>query len=72
MQLKCIIGASTDAATLINVAQHSYFNLGGHGSGTILDHHLHINGCVWGIGSRLDIRTWICVFIGAILDLCCG
>lgn len=28
--------------TLINLAQHSYWNLGGHSSGTILNHRVQI------------------------------
>ena len=35
---------AADAATPINLAQHSYFNLGGHASGTVLDHELTIHG----------------------------
>lgn len=34
--------ATTDAPTLVNLVHHSYWNLGGHASGTILDHHLSI------------------------------
>ena len=32
--------ATTDAPTLVNMAHHTYWNLGGHGSGTIRDHEL--------------------------------
>jgi len=39
-QLRVAMRATTDATTLVNMAQHSYFNLGGEGEGTILDHEL--------------------------------
>ncbi len=34
------MGAVTDATTIVNMAHHSYWNLAGHGSGTIDDHEL--------------------------------
>jgi aldose 1-epimerase len=39
-ELKVEMEAATDRTTLVNMAHHSYWNLAGHDSGTILDHEL--------------------------------
>lgn len=41
--LAVTLKATTDAPTLCNLAQHSYFNLDDGGSGDILDHRLMLN-----------------------------
>jgi len=42
-ELKIEITAVTDAPTPVNLANHSYWNLAGHGSGDILGHELCLN-----------------------------
>lgn len=39
-QLRITMRATTDRTTLVNMAHHSYFNLGGEASGTIYEHEL--------------------------------
>ncbi|GBF97855.1 aldose 1-epimerase [Raphidocelis subcapitata] len=42
-ELRTTITATTDQATPVNIAQHTYFNLAGHDSGTVLDHSVMVN-----------------------------
>jgi aldose 1-epimerase len=42
-ELKVDMEATTDKTTLVNMAHHSYWNLGGSNSGTILDHELTLH-----------------------------
>ena len=44
-RLQVIMEATTDAATPLNLAQHTYFNLNGEANGTVLDHILQLNAC---------------------------
>ncbi len=42
-ELRITFTAECDAPTVVNLTNHVYFNLDGHGSGTVLDHVLRLN-----------------------------
>jgi aldose 1-epimerase len=43
-QLTITYGATTDAPTIVNLSNHTYWNLGGEGSGSVMDEQLTIPG----------------------------
>jgi aldose 1-epimerase len=52
-ELKVEMQASSDRATLVNMAHHGYWNLGGHDAGTILDHELTLHADQYTPGSPI-------------------
>ena len=45
--LTITMSAKTSAATVVNLTNHSYFNLDGHDSGSVLNHTLWLKGARW-------------------------
>lgn len=56
-RLRVEMKATSDAPTPLNLAQHSYFNLGGHASGDILDHILQLEATHWTPVNDVQIPT---------------
>jgi aldose 1-epimerase len=52
-ELRVEMQATTDKATLVNMAHHSYWNLAGHDAGTILDHELTLHADQYTPGSPM-------------------
>ena len=52
-ELRVEMEATTDRTTLVNMAHHSYWNLGGHDAGTILDHELTLHADQYTPGSPM-------------------
>lgn len=56
-ELRLDYSASSDKTTVVNLASHSYFNLGGEGSGSIYHHDLMINGSFFTPTDNTNIPT---------------
>lgn len=56
-ELKLDYEATTDKATLCNLTNHSYFNLGGHDAGPILDHEVQFEAGTYNLNDADIIAT---------------